>query len=250
MEQIVLMYHNISLNSARIAFDEWQPEYDVSYENFLLHTSIFQEKISRVILTFDDGYQSVYESVLPLKEHYGLNCACFVTTAAIGRPGMLQRTQIRELCERGVEIGAHSHTHAFLDNLGPHELARELRDPKHILEDITGREVQSLSAPGGRFDQAALEYASSQGYRAVHTSIPGVRNARQNGAASIELVPRWVVTARSSTRELEHIVNGTSWYIWARRSLYYIGRFGKRLLGNKLYHRAWQNLQRIKPSSN
>src|SRR5215475_6267487 len=81
-----------------------------------------------VVLTFDDGFANFHECALPLLRQHGCTATLFVTTgwiadvgrcAAGRRPGrMLTWSQIAEAAADGIEIGAHSHTHPQLDQLG------------------------------------------------------------------------------------------------------------------------------------
>jgi len=61
-----------------------------------------------VLLTFDDGALSAYSLVAQELEDFGWRGHFFVTSNWIGRPGFLERQQIREIQQRGHLIGSHS----------------------------------------------------------------------------------------------------------------------------------------------
>src|SRR4051812_33126946 len=64
-----------------------------------------------VFLTFDDGAESAYTFVAGLLEERGWRGHFFIITNWIGRPGYVDRRQIRELHSRGHVIGSHTCTH-------------------------------------------------------------------------------------------------------------------------------------------
>ncbi|GFO56855.1 hypothetical protein GMSM_38620 [Geomonas sp. Red276] len=127
-----------------------------------------------VVLTFDDGHASNLTLALPLLERYGFRAEFFVTTDWIGAPRFLSRDGIRSLKAAGMGIGSHGASHAFLSQLKPANLERELRDSREILGEITGTSITSLSAPGGRIGPEVASVAVSLGYRSLFTSLPGL----------------------------------------------------------------------------
>ena len=65
------------------------------------------------------------------------------------------------------QVGAHTHTHRFLNGLPPDDLADELSRPKAILEKWLGQLVNTVAYPyggPGAFDQATQERARAAGY--------------------------------------------------------------------------------------
>jgi peptidoglycan/xylan/chitin deacetylase (PgdA/CDA1 family) len=128
-----------------------------------------------VVLTFDDGYADTHETALPLLVEHGFPATTFVTTGwlrdagpdAAGRP--LDRTmcwsQVRELADAGIEVAAHSHSHAQLDQLGDRDLTAELARSKVLLEDRLGTEVPSLAYPFGYSSPRVRDLVVMTGYR-------------------------------------------------------------------------------------
>lgn len=246
MAGIALMYHNISQPRQKIDFPAWSPFYDVSGGQFLKHLKVIRASRMPVELTFDDGYKSLViwartELYVPGK----IVCACFVTTGAIGRAGMLTAREIRELAVQGVRIGAHSHTHRFLSGLNRRELELEIRMPKHLLEDITGCEVTAMSLPGGRFDRQALEYAADCGYGLIYSSEPGYRPRTPHRPGELTIVPRWPIRASTSTDEILRILYHDPVFNFRRRSWYFTGRIARRVFGNGTYHSFWRALNDV-----
>jgi peptidoglycan/xylan/chitin deacetylase (PgdA/CDA1 family) len=143
-----------------------------------------------VSITFDDGYADNCQSALPLLVDQGIPCTYFVSTrfvldgqpfphdAARGLP-LAPNTphQIQLLAAAGVEIGAHTRTHA---NLGPVRDPARLRDELHgaraDLQALTGQPIRYFAFPYGQFDNLnplAFALAREAGFAAVCSAYGG-----------------------------------------------------------------------------
>jgi peptidoglycan/xylan/chitin deacetylase (PgdA/CDA1 family) len=138
-----------------------------------------------VVLTFDDGFADFHETALPLLQRYSFTATVFVTTGWIrdarqragSHPGrMLSWSQLTEAASAGIEIGAHSHQHPQLDQLGRPMLLSELADSKAALEDGLGTAVPGLAYPFGYSNANVRVAARDLGYSyayAVGNRLPG-----------------------------------------------------------------------------
>ena len=135
-------------------------------------------------VTFDDGYLSVYEGACPALSERNMTATIYVVAGSVGgindwdtragdsREPMMSVEQIRELSDGGFQIGSHTMTHPHLTELSDEQLRAELTDSKHILEDITGREVTTFSYPYGDCDNRVMEEVIAAGYTsAVGTKL-------------------------------------------------------------------------------
>jgi peptidoglycan/xylan/chitin deacetylase (PgdA/CDA1 family) len=123
-----------------------------------------------VAITFDDGSETDLISAAPILKENGLNATFYVTTGFVGNSGYMSSAQLRELHAHGFEIGCHSMTHAYLDDLDEPVLHREIFDAGKKLEDIIGRKIEHFSCPGGRYDDRTRDLAREAGYRSMATS--------------------------------------------------------------------------------
>ncbi|MDA8346221.1 MAG: polysaccharide deacetylase family protein [Thermaerobacter sp.] len=77
-------------------------------EGYALHGDRLPEK--PVLLTFDDGVESVYRYALPITERYKVPSVLFMIGSRIGRPGHLSAAQLREMQRSGLwSIEAHTY---------------------------------------------------------------------------------------------------------------------------------------------
>jgi peptidoglycan/xylan/chitin deacetylase (PgdA/CDA1 family) len=136
-------------------------------------------------VTFDDAFTSV-RSALPVLERLGVPatvfaCAGFadegrplripeLAAEADAHPGELDTMTwegLRGLAERGVEIGAHTASHAHLRAASDAELDRELGESKQRIEDELGRPCPLLAYPYGEQDARVRRAAARAGFAAA-----------------------------------------------------------------------------------
>ncbi len=122
------------------------------------------------LVSFDDGHQSFIRAAKELIVR-GFQGTFFLTRdACLKRPDFLKSDEIREL-SLGVEVGTHGMTHRPLSLLSETEARLELRNSKHWLEDLIGREVRHMSAPGGYWNRTCQRLAREVGYTLVGNSV-------------------------------------------------------------------------------
>jgi peptidoglycan/xylan/chitin deacetylase (PgdA/CDA1 family) len=124
-----------------------------------------------VSITFDDGHASDYTTALPALLRHGFPAAFFITAAWIGTPGHLSWPQVRELRELGMTVGAHGWDHRPLSELGPIELARQLRETRKVIAERAGAAPEFLALPAGAGNAAVVAAAFDAGFRAVTGSV-------------------------------------------------------------------------------
>jgi peptidoglycan/xylan/chitin deacetylase (PgdA/CDA1 family) len=155
-----------------------------------------------VLLTFDDGFMSVYRYAFPILKRYGMKATIFVTPdpnsenfrkhATVDSP--LTPEQMREMSGYGIAIESHGMTHRYLTDMEP-ELARwELAESKRVLEGIVQKPVQFLAIPSGAYNRTVKRLAQDTGYRAVFGMLKG-----SNHAGSDRYALRRMVIARDFT---------------------------------------------------
>jgi peptidoglycan/xylan/chitin deacetylase (PgdA/CDA1 family) len=169
-----------------------------------------------VVITFDDGFADFHSTALPVLEEQRLASTLYVTTAYLGgtagwlarereqdRP-MLRPEQLQDVADRGVEVGAHSHTHPRLDELGAAEAGAEIRRSKDVLEQELQRTVISFAYPHGCHSRRVREQVIEAGY----TSSTAVRHAMSSTDDDPFALARIMVLADTTTHDLELLLAG------------------------------------------
>jgi len=136
-------------------------------------------------VTFDDAFASV-RAALPALERLSVPGTVFACSgfADEGRPfrilelaadadarpdelATMTWDDLRELAERGIEIGAHTVSHAHLSSTSDEELDRELTESKRRIEDELGRPCPLLAYPFGEHDARVRCAAARAGFAAA-----------------------------------------------------------------------------------
>jgi peptidoglycan/xylan/chitin deacetylase (PgdA/CDA1 family) len=127
----------------------------------------------RVVLTFDDAWADNHAHALgPLSEHR-LPAMLYAPSRLLGTRGYMTRTQLLEMHNGGLTIGAHSRTHPDLQACGPGELESEVRGSKEDLEDLLGEPVTSFAYPTGLANDRVRAAVAAAGYTTAVSARPG-----------------------------------------------------------------------------
>jgi peptidoglycan/xylan/chitin deacetylase (PgdA/CDA1 family) len=86
---------------------------------------------------------------------------------------MLTWDQVREMCRGGWEIGAHTVTHAFVDELDEASVREEIQTSIHRVEQELKRPVRIFSYPRGRLADHVKQVLVSLGVEAAVSTEPG-----------------------------------------------------------------------------
>ncbi len=189
----VLNYHKIEIKSD-IGITARHPDdflRDMEYLSAQGFTPVTFQAVSEsealpdkpVMITFDDGYASVYEQAFPILSRFGFKAVVFMPASYIGKTNdwdvqfgnkkfrHLSKEQTVELSVAGHEIAAHGMKHLPFTLLDSTALKFELEESRAILETITGKQVRSLCYPFGRFNSRVIEAVKQAGYQYAMASL-------------------------------------------------------------------------------
>lgn len=202
----VLMYHMVrehidgaKFNKLRVKPAEFEKQVAwMKAEGF--HFVTMQELVENwgkhpektVAITFDDGYLDNLENAYPILEKYQAKATIYVVvdrhdrdwstykkahhnSGELAREPKLNDQQVQFLAQSGVvEIGSHTLTHANLDKLDAVACLSELLDSKQLLEQLTGKSVNSFAYPFGIYSQRDVDFAQQVGYSNAVTTKEGI----------------------------------------------------------------------------
>ena len=136
-------------------------------------------------ITFDDGHADNCHRAIPFLVKHRIPCTYFVAVDHIvsrepfASDGCTPNTveQILAMADSGIEIGAHTATHADLGTIRDRSVLRqELVDSTRRLEDLIQRKVRYFAFPYGQYvnmSSAAFQMARDAGFEAVCSAYGG-----------------------------------------------------------------------------
>lgn len=146
-----------------------------------------------VVVTFDDGYESVLRAAAPVLNRYAVPATLFVAVEHIGQPRFpwsppdgrftrpLNWDELATLVSAArLEIGSHTMTHRRLHTLSGAEQDAELGPSRRTLETRLGRQVRVFAYPFGGWDTFPDELhprLHAHGYIAACTNVMGANLA-------------------------------------------------------------------------
>ena len=149
-----------------------------------------QQPAKRLVLTFDDGYLSLYKLVTPLLRQYGFKATLFVTTATIGAdsyrvlphfettiPGgdrPLNWHELKEMEQDCWDIQPHGHEHLTHNMIPGEALQFEIAESKRLVELHLQKQALYYAFPYGRYNYHCLQILEQLGFRAAFTVQPGL----------------------------------------------------------------------------
>ncbi len=127
-------------------------------------------------ITFDDGYQNVFDNALPLCRRLGFRASVYPVISRIGTTGSWPQEgsrrrrfmgweELRALCSAGWRVGSHGMEHRSLPSLEERRLAWELRRSRSVLEEELGEAATAISYPYGHVNDTVVLAARRAGYR-------------------------------------------------------------------------------------
>lgn len=194
----VLGYHDLSENESETAMRMHTSKFRkqmaalrqlgitvISLEDFLAWkrgAKAIPEK--SILLTFDDGWKSVYTDALPILKEFGYPFTLYLYKNYIdGGKKALTSAMISELLQQGGSLGSHSVSHPYPATIKAHRkkgehdfdafLRKEMGESKRFIESKFSTSSTTYAYPGGFVTEEMLPLADEFGYTSLFTVIPG-----------------------------------------------------------------------------
>ncbi|MGW8224724.1 MAG: polysaccharide deacetylase family protein [Anaerolineales bacterium] len=207
----ILLYHSIPIQSSpneryKVSTEHFEQQmqqlYEWGYSTINIETLVahlYQGKSlppRPIVITFDDGYEDIFENAFPIMERYGFTGTVYIVANRLNSDGFMHREQLQELLDHGWEVGSHSMTHTELT--ANHDLVRrEVLQSRLDLNDALGIKVFSFAYPFGTLDWYISSKVLDYGYRAA----VGVGNLSQHSAGTIYNLSRREVQGDASMQD-------------------------------------------------
>jgi peptidoglycan/xylan/chitin deacetylase (PgdA/CDA1 family) len=192
-EAVCFVYHRVG--------DHRYPSTNTSIKDFESHLSYLSKNSFKVlsysdaidylksdgptqkvaVITIDDGYRSFYKNGYPLLKKYKFPATLFINTESVGGGDMMSWEEIKTMSENGIEIGNHTHSHAFFLNKPAGERYKIFREEVELSQSIIKKNLgltpEVFTYPYGEFDPEMKKIIKEIGFKAASAQNSGVAHA-------------------------------------------------------------------------
>lgn len=189
----ILLYHHIASSPSNNLY--YVSPHEFEKQMYLLHEwgykTISVEMLAKainegaplppkpIIITFDDGSETVYTTAFPIMQKYNFIGTIYVVHNYIGIPNYMNARQIRELYASGWEVGSHSLSHVNLTERVDRQRS-EIVESRRKLQSLLGIPIQTFAYPFGAYNEDSVYYLRYAGYLAAVGLGEEFRQQRSN----------------------------------------------------------------------
>lgn len=199
-EFIVIYFHNIVQNGygrgcQEMDIDKFKMKMKfIKYEGYNT-VSLYDLKNvispNSILITFDDGFKSVYTKAFPILKEYKIKAGIFLNNDFVNQENndYLDWDEIKIMKQSGlISFGAHTKSHIDVRKINEANYYKELKYSKDELEDELGDEIDSLCFPYGKYNKKIIERLKEDKlYRFIFTS--DYRDVKLKNK-EIQIIPR------------------------------------------------------------
>lgn len=162
---------------------------------------------TRIILTFDQGYENGYTAkILDTLREKNVKAIFFLT----GDYAKKEPDLIRRMIKEGHTLGNHGMTHAKFPELSDSELRTEIMSLHQYVLDNFGYEMQYLRPPCGEYSEKSLSMTKSLGYKTIMWSFAYVDWNTDSQPSHDEALKKMTDSAHGGAIYLLHSVSETN----------------------------------------
>ena len=112
-----------------------------------------------ITLTFDDGWESIYENAAALMSEYDMPSTQYILPGEFRAPNYMSAAQAESMKKAGHEITSHTYTHRNLTTISQTEIEKELDQSLDVLKKLKLLDSNDLNfaAPNGETNTVAMK---------------------------------------------------------------------------------------------
>lgn len=164
-KSFVAMFHDVVSDSNRLGEDQFAITlknlssfletcnsfgYEIVSIDEWIEMSCKESLYGKVVITFDDGYDSIYNAVDPLFKEKCIPYTVFLTTSYLDKSGYLSRHQLKEVSENSLcTIAMHADQHLLYRYETDDCLRQNYTRCRQVIADITGKKPVHFAFPYG-----------------------------------------------------------------------------------------------------
>ena len=123
---------------------------------------------NEIALTFDISYnERNIDEILEVLDKYDVKATFFVVGNWIDE----NKDVVKKIYDRGHEIGNHSCTHPYFNEISEEDMKKELESTSKKIKDITGEDTKIFRPPYGEINEDGVKVCESLGYKVVNWDV-------------------------------------------------------------------------------
>ncbi|MBE5745100.1 MAG: polysaccharide deacetylase family protein [Clostridiales bacterium] len=215
---LILYYHEVVKKGEGAAYQKIEEEKFEEQMRYLQengYTTLFFSQLDKplpekpIIISFDDGFLSVYEKAAPIMRKYGVKGNVYLPTAYIGNDEKFMTWDMVKALQtnKDFEMQAHTHNHVDIRTLSKEDMTEEIQKSQEKFAAELGYLPNAICLPFGTYDRKSLRLLKRSGkYKYVLGSFYGMVRKRklQKGG----LLPRIGVSNTDSMEVFEKKLKG------------------------------------------
>ena len=215
----VFMYHKFGVSkypSTSVTIDQFEShinefvkeKYNILPLEFIIDTILNDGELpeNTIGISIDDADKSFFEIGWPIFKKNNIPVTLFVTTGTIAKnnKNYLNWDQIRKLKKEGVDIGAHSHTHAHMPDISIEEAKKELELSNKIFLKELGQIPSLFAFPYGETNSELMKLVKDFKFKVAFGQHSGIINETSN----MYYLPRFSLNERYG--EIDRVIFAAS----------------------------------------
>lgn len=217
---VIIYYHEIveqgegySYQKLEKDFFEQQMKYlhDQGYKS--LYFSELNDSVpdKSIIVSFDDGFKSVYQNAYPIMKKYHIKGNVYLPTKFIDNDShFMTWKMVKELSSNGFEMQAHTHNHLDIRTLSKEKMKKEINESNLLFQKHLQYIPQAFCMPYGAFNSKSIRLLKNIGkYEYILGSYYGRVNEKE---VNNKVLPRIGISNDDSLTIFEKKIKGK--YDW------------------------------------
>ncbi|RGR58489.1 polysaccharide deacetylase family protein [Dorea formicigenerans] len=165
---VVIYYHEVvekgqGYSYQKIEKDKFEAQmrylYEQGYKSILFSDLDKALPEKSIIVSFDDGFRTVYEKAAPIMKKYGIHGNIYLPTKYIGTDSHFMTWEmVKELSEdKFFEMQAHTHTHIDIRRLNEQSVKEQINESDKMFQKHLERFPQAFCMPFGTYDKKSIK---------------------------------------------------------------------------------------------
>ncbi len=179
----IFVYHNIVKTQQEIEHDYMQTTaktfekqlnglqragyHFINYDDLIAYEKGEKKLYKKsAIITFDDGWEGVYQNAYPILQKYNIPATCFLIDENMGKETVLKWEQVRQMKQSGlISFYSHGKQHLYYDKIAPNQLAEDtLQAHQKIEKELGEKQTRIFTYPYGVYTEETVKTLEQQGF--------------------------------------------------------------------------------------